>query len=162
MKKQHAIALLLIAIMAVSVLGVVGVTTAPRADAKYLTKIQLSSRIVEDSYHHAYRISGRLFYAYYVNTPKPRPVTGAVPNRWVYLYYKDCDGVCTGTRYWTRVRTNSGGYFVSPTRVATEWPVPGIDSVTLTSTAYTYARFYGDTIYGPSTSVVKTNGWDLL
>jgi len=155
--KKH-LALLLTAVIAVSVLGAVSATTAPKADAKYQAKLSLlgPSAVNTKTNVLTFRVTGRLTFIHYVYSAKaaPQPVTSALPNKVVYLYYVDCQalkgGACTGTRYWTSVRSDSIGYFVSPIRTTTTWPVSGNPGAkALTRRALTYARFTGDTAFGP-------------
>ncbi len=167
--KRQLIALVLVTVMAIAILGAVGVTTAPTADAKYATKLRLygPASVTSETHVRTYRVSGTLTYAHYVpSSAGLRPVTSPVPYRLVYLYYKDCPTTdaagqgagCWGVHYWTTVRTDRYGHFVSPVRTASMPVDPQVpSSVTLTRVAYTYARFVGDSSFGPcSSNVVKT------
>ena len=125
MKKQHAIALLLIAIMAVSVLGVVGVTTAPRADAKVPTKLTLAK------FHPTL---GQYYLLFGVLTDgRGHRLSGKIVQLWYRRSFH------YGWKLWTTVRTGKSGWYVSA------WD---------TRSGQHMAVFRGDRVYAPSRSTV--------
>jgi len=108
MKRNNLIAIVLIAVVALSIISVAGVTTAPKAGAKYLTNIvfacPINTAVANTREGNRVGVSGRLMYKHYVTqrglqdmplnfgTPSnvPQEVFTGVPNRWVTLLCKFC------------------------------------------------------------------------
>ena len=150
--KRQLIALFLIAVMAVSVLTAVGVTTTQKAEAAIPTWIRQYglNEVNVNAHYSIYAVSGCLLYRYFKRYPDGvvRPTWRGLPNKWVALYVRDCSATsCTAWRLWTTVRTGSTGQFFSPAR--------GINRGLY---CWTKARFFGVAGYGScQSSLLRTD-----